>query len=224
MGVSLKVWIAVTDEMQCLAGIEARMLREPHQQVSLTDPDARSMARSGHGSGVVGYNVQVAVETEHHLIVAHEVTNVGSDRSQLARHGEGSQGRYPSGAARCRRRPRLFPQRGGSGLRAGGAKAEGRFGKQDFVYQPEEDVYHCPVGETLKYHYTNVKNGLMLPRCWTTACHTCSIQRQCTPAKQRPGSPDRSMSTSSRQCSAGSTRTRRRCASGARWSSTPSAR
>jgi hypothetical protein len=60
------------------------MLESPDQQVSLTDPDARSMATSGRGSGVVGYNVQVAVETEHHLIVAHEVTNVGSDRSQLA--------------------------------------------------------------------------------------------------------------------------------------------
>jgi hypothetical protein len=70
--------------MKRLAGIEAQMLAAPDQQVSLTDPDARSMATSDRGSGVVGYNVQVAVETEHHLIVAHEVTNVGSDRSQLA--------------------------------------------------------------------------------------------------------------------------------------------
>ena len=72
------------DEMRRLADIEARRVESPDQQVSLTDPDARSMATSGRGSGVVGYNVQVAVETEHHLIVAHEVTNVGSDRSQLA--------------------------------------------------------------------------------------------------------------------------------------------
>jgi transposase len=72
------------DEMQRLAGIEARMLESPDQQVSLTDPDARSMATSGRGSGVVGYNVQVAVEAAHNLIVAHEVTNIGSDRAQLA--------------------------------------------------------------------------------------------------------------------------------------------
>ena len=72
------------DEMRRLAEIEARMLESSDQQVSLTDPDARSMATSGRGSGVVGYNVQVAVETAHHLIVAHEVTNVGSDRSELA--------------------------------------------------------------------------------------------------------------------------------------------
>ena len=57
----------------------------PDQQISLTDPDSRSMATSGRGSGVVGYNVQVAVDIEHHLIVNHEVTNVGSDRAQLAR-------------------------------------------------------------------------------------------------------------------------------------------
>ena len=60
------------------------MLAAPDQQISLTDPDARSMATSGRGSGVVGYNVQVAVDTEHHLIITHEVTNVGTDRSQLA--------------------------------------------------------------------------------------------------------------------------------------------
>ena len=66
-----------------------------------------------------------------------------------------------------------------------GAKAEGRFGKQDFVYQPAEDVYRCPAGVTLKYHYTNVENGLTLRRYWTTACPSCPIKRQCTPAKKR---------------------------------------
>src|SRR5215470_3184005 len=71
-------------EMQRLAAMEQLMLASPDQQVSLTDPDSRSMATSGRGSGVVGYNVQVAVDTEHHLIVTHEVTNTGSDRAQLA--------------------------------------------------------------------------------------------------------------------------------------------
>ena len=74
-------------EMQRLAAMEKQMLASPDQQISLTDPDSRSMATSGRGSGVVGYNVQVAVETEHHLIVAHEVTNSGSDRAQLANMG-----------------------------------------------------------------------------------------------------------------------------------------
>jgi hypothetical protein len=73
------------EEMQRLRGLMAQMLATPDQQISLTDPDSRSMATSGRGSGVVGYNVQVAVDTEHHLIVTHDVTNVGSDRAQLAR-------------------------------------------------------------------------------------------------------------------------------------------
>jgi hypothetical protein len=72
------------EEMQRLKALDVQMLATPDQQISLTDPDARSMAASGRGSGVVGYNVQVAVDTKHHLIVTHEVTNVGNDRSQLA--------------------------------------------------------------------------------------------------------------------------------------------
>jgi transposase len=72
------------DEMKRLKKLEARMLATPGQQISLTDPDARSMATSGRGSGMVAYNVQSAVDTKHHLIVAHEVTNSGSDRSQLS--------------------------------------------------------------------------------------------------------------------------------------------
>jgi transposase len=77
--------VKLGEEMRRLEGLEARMLAAADQQISLTDPDSRSMATSGRGSGVVGYNVQVAVDTEHHLIVTHEVTNVGSDRAQLAR-------------------------------------------------------------------------------------------------------------------------------------------
>ena len=71
-------------EMAKLEAIERQVLASPDQQISLTDPDCRSMATSGRGSGVVGYNVQTAVDTEHHLIVAHEVTNVGNDTAHLA--------------------------------------------------------------------------------------------------------------------------------------------
>ena len=73
----------IREEMAHLKKLEARMLEQPDQQISLTDPDSRSMATSGRGSGMVGYNVQIAVDTKHHLIVAHEVTNQGHDRHQL---------------------------------------------------------------------------------------------------------------------------------------------
>jgi transposase len=223
------------DAMRRLADLEARMLASPDRQVSLTDPHARSMATSGRGSGVVGYNVQVAVEAAHHLIVAHEVTNVGSDRAQLATMAKAAK------AVLRAERLDAVADRGyfdseeilaceEAGITVtlpkpmtSGAKAVGRFGKQDFVYQPAADVYRCPAGETLKYYYTNVEDGLRLRRYWTNACPSCPIKRSARQPNSA-GSPDGSMSTSSRRCSAGSTSIRRRCASGGRWSSIRSAR
>jgi hypothetical protein len=73
--------------MQALKVMEQTVQDAPDQQVSLTDPDARSMATSGKGTAVVGYNVQTAVDAEHHLIVAHEVTNQGHDRHPACAHG-----------------------------------------------------------------------------------------------------------------------------------------
>jgi hypothetical protein len=73
--------------------MERAVADAPDHQVSLTDPDARAMATNGKGTGMVGYNVQAVVDAKHHLIIAHEVTNVGHDRSQLAnmaRHREGA--------------------------------------------------------------------------------------------------------------------------------------
>jgi transposase len=184
-------------EMQRLAALETRMLVSPDQQISLTDVDSRSMATSGRGSGVVGYNVQVAVETEHHLIVTHEVTNVGSDRAQLSGIATAAK------AALQVQKLEAVADRGyfnGEEILAcdraaitvtlpkpmtSGAKSEGRFGKQDFVYLPQEDVYRCPAGERLKYYYTNVENELKLRRYWTTACRTCTIKSRCTTGEQR---------------------------------------
>ena len=80
------------EEMARLKLLDKRMQDEPDKQLSLTDPDSRSMATSGKGSGMVGYNVQAAVESKNHLIVAHEVTNVGNDRAQLAPMAERARG------------------------------------------------------------------------------------------------------------------------------------
>jgi len=74
--------------MQFLKGMKAKVDATPDGQISLTDPDARSMATSGRGTGIVGYNVQVAVDTQHHLIMAHEIVNEGHDRTQLVPMGQ----------------------------------------------------------------------------------------------------------------------------------------
>ena len=184
-------------EMQRLAAMEKLMLASPDQQVSLTDPDSRSMATSGRGSGVVGYNVQVAVDTEHHLIVTHEVTNSGSDRAQLA--NVASQAKAVLGVDKLEAVADRGYFSGEETLAChnadiavtlpkpmtSGIEARGRFGKQDFVYLSDEDVYRCPAGEKLKYYYTNEEKGQKLRRYWTNACRHCALKPRCTTGPQR---------------------------------------
>jgi transposase len=189
--------VKLESEMQRLAAMERLMLASPDQQVSLTDPDSRSMATSGRGSGVVGYNVQVAVDTDHHLIIAHEVTNTGSDRAQLANIASRAKGvlgvdkleavadrGYYSGEEilACDKAgiAVTLPKPMTSGL-----EARGRFGKQDFVYLSDEDAYRCPAGEKLNYHYTNEEAGQQLRRYWTNACRDCALKASCTTGKER---------------------------------------
>jgi transposase len=187
----------IGEEMRRLEGLEARMLAAPDQQISLTDPDSRSMATSGRGSGVVGYNVQVAVDIEHHLIVTHEVTNVGSDRSQLARVAKETKATLQADTLEAVADRGYFSgeeilacEQAGITVTlpkpiTSGIKAKGRYGKQDFVYLPEADVYRCPAGERLRYYYTNVENGLTLRRYWTNACKSCALKSRCTTGVQR---------------------------------------
>ena len=189
--------IKVEGEMQRLAAMEKSMLASPDQQISLTDPDSRSMATSGRGSGVVGYNVQVAVDTDHHLIIAHEVTNTGSDRAQLANiasrakdvigvdklEAVADRGYYSGEEI-------LACDKAGIAVTlpkpmTSGFEARGRFGKQDFVYLGDEDAYRCPAGEKLSYHYTNEEDGQQLRRYWTNACRDCALKASCTTGKER---------------------------------------
>jgi transposase len=185
-------------QMQTLKAMEAEVAAAPDGQVSLTDPDARSMATSGRGSGIVGYNVQSAVDAEHHLIVAHDVVMTGSDRQQLsaiagkARDAMGADALdvladrgYFSGEEilACEQAgvtpyvPRPLTS---------GAKADGRFGKQDFVYLPDEDAYRCPAGQTLGWRMTTMEKGLNLHRYWNlSSCPACPLKAQCTPSKER---------------------------------------
>ena len=144
------------EQMRRLNVLKVEMLAAPDQQISLTDPDARSMATSGRGSGVVGYNVQIAVDAAHHLIITHEVTNVGTDRSQLSTVAKAAKttldvenldavadrGYFSSEEI-------LACENAGITVTlpkpmTSNSKAEGRFGKQDFRYVADEDIYICP--------------------------------------------------------------------------------
>ena len=189
---------ALRAQMQALKAMEIQVAAAPDSQVSLTDPDARAMATSGRGSGIVGYNVQSAVDAEHHLIVAHDVVMTGIDRQQLA---------SISGKAKAAMgvdHLEVLADRGyfsGEEILAcealgvtpyvpkpltSGAKADGRFGKQDFVYLPDEDVYRCPGGYKLRHHMTTVESGLTQHRYWDLAsCRACALKPQCTPSLHR---------------------------------------
>ena len=187
----------LASESQRLKAIEKEMLASPNQQISLTDPDSRSMATSGRGSGVVGYNVQVAVDTAHHLIITHAVTNVGTDRSQLAHVAKETKATLEvekldvvADRGYFNSEEILACEEAGITVTlpkpmTSNSKAEGRFGKQDFRYVAQDDVYICPAGERLAYHYTNEENGLVLRRYWTNACQSCAIKRSCTTGKER---------------------------------------
>jgi transposase len=188
---------ALKKEMARLKKLEARMLEAPGQQISLTDPDARSMATSGRGTGIVGYNVQTAVDTKHHLIVAHEVTNQGHDRTQLANMAQQAK------AALATDELSVVADRGyfkGSEIMAcdeagiatylpkpqtSGSLAKGRYGKRDFIYIPQDDEYQCPAGERLIYRCTSVDKGLMMRRYWRSNCDGCAIKSSCTTGKHR---------------------------------------
>ncbi len=183
--------------MERLGKLEVERLAAPDQQISLTDPDARSMATSGRGSGVVGYNVQSAVDSRHHLIVAHEVTNEGSDRAQLSPIAKQTKAALGADALDVVADRGYFSGEEILACEEAGItvtlpkpqtsanRAKGRFVKADFRYLAADDVYLCPAGERLVYHYTNQENGLTLRRYWTSVCQACALKDRCTSGKER---------------------------------------
>ena len=188
---------ALKKRMSELKTLEAQMLETPDKQISLTDPDARAMTSNSANAGVVGYNVQTAVDTKHHLIVTHEVTNVGSDRSQLANMAK--QARTAINAKNLT----AIADRGyfkgeeilacdEAGITAyvpksetSVAQAAGRYGKQDFHYDPKSNEYRCPAGDHLIWHMTTEEKGKKLHRYWSSNCQSCPLKIKCTPGKER---------------------------------------
>lgn len=186
---------ALKSKMQELQAIEAQLVATPDKQISLTDPDARSMKT--RGTGLVGYNVQAAVDTKHHLIVTHEVTNDGVDRDQLS--AMATQAREAMGVEALS----VVADRGyfkseqilachEAGITAfvpktmtSGAAAAGRFGRDDFLYDASCNEYRCPAGERLIWRFSTVEKGLKLHRYWSSNCQGCVLKGRCTPRSER---------------------------------------
>ena len=184
-------------QMQRLNAIGEQMRHAPDGQISLTDPHARSMATSGRGTGMVGYNVQTAVDAKHHLIVAHEVINVGHDRNQLfsmaqrTRDALGTEsltvvadrgyfkGEEIVDCERCGIAT-LVPKPNTSGN-----QAKGFFDKKDFRYIAEDDEYQCPAGERAIKRFTRIERGQTLSRYWSSACPRCPMKEHCTSGEYR---------------------------------------
>ncbi|MCM3562969.1 MAG: IS1182 family transposase [Hydrogenophaga sp.] len=184
-------------QMRVLDGVRDQLREQPDGQLSMTDPDARSMATTARASGIVGYNVQIAVDSEHHLVVAHEVTNRGHDRDALAPMAKAAR------EAMDRKRLRAIADRGyysapqiKACVEAGvavilpkpttsGARAAGRFDRSDFIYIAKDDEYLCPAGQRAIYRFTREENGLQLRRYWSSACPQCPMKTQCTPSAHR---------------------------------------
>jgi transposase len=186
---------ALKAQMAKLEPIAAALEQSEDGQVSLTDPDARSMPH--RGGGIVGYNVQTAVDTNSHMIIAHDVVLTGSDRHQL--HAMATKAKAVLGVERLD----VTADRGyytGQELKAcedddvaasvprpltSSNQHDGLFGKQDFVYDSGADEYLCPAGERLTYRFTSEEAGNQIRRYWTSACGQCPLKANCTTGKQR---------------------------------------
>jgi transposase len=184
-------------QMRELKQIGRQLEEQPDKQLSLTDPDARSMATSGRGSGIVGYNVQAAVDTKHHLIVEHEVTNVGNDHGQLSKMAISAK------RAMGRSKLKVVADRGyfsGPEIKAcdlngisayvpkpltSASRKKGLFTKADFIYVAKSDTYRCPAGERAIHRFTTVEHDLNLRVYWPSACPRCHLKERCSPSDYR---------------------------------------
>lgn len=186
---------SLKEEMKRLRDIEVELLEAPDRQISQTDPDARSMRT--RGAGIVGYNVQTAVDVEHHLIVAHEVTNSGSDRGLLSSMAK--QARSAIGvqdvevvADRGYYKNREIKKCDDVGIipfvpkpLTSTNKARGFFDKQDFKYIVEMDEYRCPAGERLTKRTKTHDHGNIVYKYWSSNCQSCALKSQCTTGRER---------------------------------------
>ena len=178
-------------KMEELKRHEAEVEAHPDKQVSLTDPDARSMMKAGGGS-TVSYNVQTAVDSKHHLIAAHEVTDAPSDRRQLASMAKQARTALDAENLTVIADPGYYKGEEivecyDAGITAlvpktdtTNRKAKGQYTKADFTYDAESNEYVCPAGERLTYRFDSVESGKTLWVYMTNECSSCPLQSKCT--------------------------------------------
>ncbi len=178
-------------KMEELKQHEAEVEAHPDKQVSLTDPDARSMMKAGGGS-TVSYNVQTAVDSKHHLIAAHEVTNAPSDRSQLSSMAGQAKSALDAKTLTVIADPGYYKGKEivdcyDAGIKAlvpkvntSPSKSKGRYSKADFRYDAEQNEYVCPAGQRLTYRFDSVEHGMTLWVYMTYECSSCPLQSKCT--------------------------------------------
>jgi transposase len=184
-------------QMRRMDAIREQLKSTPDEQISETDPDARSMISQAKGTGVVGYNVQAAVDAKHHLIVTHEVTNEGSDRAQLSKMATAARdemgktkmeavadrGYFNSNEIKATLEAGITPLV--PKPMTSNAKAEGRFSKGDFIYLQKDDEYQCPAGQRAIHRFSREEGGLMVRTYWSSACPGCPMRKQCTTSNYR---------------------------------------
>ena len=189
--VRLKERIALfTEQMAQLQAIEEKVQAAPDKQISMSDPDARSMQH--RGGGIVGYNVQAAVDTKNHLIVAHELTNVGHDRSALAKiAGQAKAALQATELTVVADKGYYSGQEIKDCMESGvtpimpkcntsNNRANGLFNKNAFIYHSDKNEYECPAGEALIERFRTVEHGKTLLAYWSSSCSTCTLKPQCT--------------------------------------------
>lgn len=189
--------VKLRQHMKYLKEIDARLKEQPDGQLSLTDPDARSMATSGRGTGMVGYNVQASVDTKHHLIVAHEVTNLGHDRTQLSNMAIQSREAIGGGELEVvadrgyYKGPEILACEE-AGIKTyvpktmtSNNKAMGKYDKRDFIFNEQDNEYVCPAGKRLPYRHSSVEDGMKIDCYYNSTCPQCALKEKCTTGKER---------------------------------------
>ena len=175
-----------------LRKVEEQMKERGQSQISLTDPDSRSMPVGGGEATVVGYNVQLSVDAKHKLIVDHEVANDVTDFGLLGRMAQRAKqalgvdemdvvadmGYYDGQQVKECLEDGITPYIPKASTSAN--RKRGLFTKPDFRYDPQQDSYRCPAGEALTFRFQTTELGRDIRYYATPACRGCALRAQCT--------------------------------------------